>query len=126
MDDKRRDKANKKVKLINSRFTKLLIFIIIVIILIFAVKMLFIKDKLTGSWTTDGNTVYTFDGKGEGYLTTSISKYKFTYKIKRNVVYIDFKVEKANDSDYEFSVKNNKLTLKGINKTTGSYTLNKQ
>ena len=124
MSENRRDKVNKKI--INSKFTKLLIFILLVAVICVIAVVVLHKDKLYGTWSTDGKTVYTFNGKGEGYLRTSVSKYNFSYKVKRNTVHIDFKVEKANDSDYEFSIKNNSLILKGIEKTAGKYTLKKQ
>lgn len=83
-------------------------------------------DNLNGTWTTDGVTIYEFDGKGKGTMRVPASNYDFTYIIHDNQIYIDFKDEKAKDSDYEFSIEDNKLVFKGIKATTGTYTFTKQ
>lgn len=114
------NKAKKRKKF------KIIIFIAIVIILIFTIKNVVGKDKIEGTWSADGVTIYQFNGKGEGYLLTSISRYDFTYTIKNKKIHIDFKNDKATDSDYEYTVKKDELTLKGVESTTGTYTLKKQ
>ena len=54
------------------------------------------------------------------------SEYKFTYVLNNNKLYIDFESDKATDSDYEYSFENDKLILKGINSTSGTYTFTKK
>lgn len=88
--------------------------------------MKFESNNIIGTWTTDGVTIYKFDNKGKGSLNTSLSKYDFSYIINDNKIYIDFENEKAIDSSFEFSIKEDTLTIKGIDETTGIYTLKKQ
>ena len=116
-------KHHKKTKKQGLGFLKFLFLILIIITAIFLSRKYLIKDKLSGSWTSDGVTIYEFNGKGEGKLLTSISSYNFSYKIKKNRVYIDFKEEKIEDTDYEFYIENGKLELKEDNKT---YNLNRK
>lgn len=117
-------KRNKKT----INVMKIIRFIVLIMIIAsavsFAINMH--KDKLYGSWTTDGVTIYRFNGKGKGALVTSLSRYEFTYKIKKNNLYIDFLSDKAKDANYEFSVEKDKLIVKGIDQTKGSYTMTKQ
>ena len=112
--------------------SKLIVLIVLVAIIICSI--IFISrtinnvkqyNKILGSWTTDGYTVYEFYEKNKGALVLPIATYDFTYKIEENRVYIDFQNEKSIDSDYEFSFKNEKMILKGINKTSGTYTFTK-
>lgn len=98
----------------------------IIILLILIVKNIYEKNILIGSWTIDGHTIYEFNSKGNGVLIVPSASYNFTYKIKRGKIYIDFKSENAKDADYEYSIKKNVLTIKGINNTTGEYTLRKR
>lgn len=103
------------------------IFIIIIIMIVFVgVAIVNHKDKLCGSWKTDGGTKYKFDGKGKGALITSLSRYEFSYTIKKNNIYIDFLTDKAKDASYEYSIEDTKLTIKGIDNTDGTYTLTKE
>lgn len=119
----RRDKRNKKKKGIVLRRMILIALVITIIVVIANITN---KDKLKGTWSTDGITIYQFNGNGEGYLLTSISKYNFIYKADGKKLHIDFKNDKAKDSNYEFNVKNNELNLKGIDGTTGEYKLYKK
>ena len=113
----------KKIKIKNIIIIFIVIIILIIALLIFK-KIT--KNPLIGTWTTDGITVYQFKNKNTGSLIVPLSEYKFTYKIDGNKLYIDFENEKSNDSDYEYSFKDNKLILKGINKTSGTYVFKKK
>ena len=84
-----------------------------------------LEKQLLGSWTTDGYTVYEFYEDGKGVLKIPMADYSFSYTIDENKVSIDFENEKSIDSDYEFSFEDEKLILKGINKTSGTYTFTK-
>jgi len=102
-----------------------LIAVIIVIVLIIGLFLFFKlgnKKTLIGTWTTDGVTVYKFEKNNKGALIVPLSTYDFTYKVDGNKLYIDFKNEKSTDSSYEYSFDGNNLVLKGIEKTTGTYT----
>lgn len=112
-------------KNISKRFFKTF-FIIAIIALAIIILFIVNKDKLYGSWTTDGVTIYKFNGKGKGALITSLSRYEFNYKIKKNKLYIDFLSDKAKDASYEFSIDEDKLVVDGIDQTTGSYTMTKK
>lgn len=113
-----------------ERKSKTKIITIIIVIVIIAASMvvtsLLYKDKLNGSWITEGGTIYRFDGKGKGSIITSLSRNEFTYKVKKDNIFIDFASDKVKDSNYIFSIDEEKLYLKGINETAGSYTLTKQ
>lgn len=117
---KRYEKSN-----IGKRIVIFIVFALIIALAV-AVVMNMRKDKLFGSWTTDGVTTYKFDGKGKGSLLTSISRYEFNYIIKKNKLYIDFLSDKATDVNYEFSIDEDKLQIKGIDETKGSYTMTKK
>ncbi|MBR3163345.1 MAG: hypothetical protein IKF17_04535 [Clostridia bacterium] len=115
----------------NEKFNsakKIIIFIVLILTIVIAVDVLINmrKDKLFGSWTTDGITIYKFNGKGQGYLVTTLSRYEFNYKIKKNELYIDFLSDKAKDANYEFSIDEDKLVVDGIDETTGSYTMTRK
>ena len=56
-------------------------------------------------------------------MKTSLSKYKFTYKIIKNIISIDFEDKKAIDTDYEFSCKKDKCEMKS---DRGKFIFNKQ
>ena len=122
---------NKKKK--NKAVLKLLLLIAILVIAVlvtyFVTKKSISsndKDNLKGNWSVDDITFYEFDGKGTGKLKVPSEEFEFTYIIHNDEIYLDYKDEKAKDSDYQFSVEGNKLTLKGIKATTGTYTLTKQ
>lgn len=83
-------------------------------------------ERLVSAWTTDGITVYEFENNGNGTLKLPSSEYKFTYVLNDNKMYIDFESDKAVDSNYEYSFENDKLILKGINSTAGTYTFTKK
>ena len=116
---------NKKHQNVNKRVTmsKLIIGIVLLIALIFVYKKIIYKDKLYGIWSSDGRITYQFDGKGSGKLNLPTSEFPFEYKINKNEVYLAFDNEKAKDSDYEYSIDEDELTIKGINTTSGLYTL---
>ena len=126
--------SNNDRKLGNS-FGKLILICIVFVFIIFLISG-FVKnsgqnnktvdERLIDIWTTDGVTVYEFDNKGKGAMKLPSSEYKFTYVINDNKLYIDFESEKAIDSDYEYSFENDKLILKVINSTTGTYTFQRK
>ena len=83
-------------------------------------------NRLINTWTTDGITVYEFYNNGNGSMKLPSSEYKFTYVTNDNKLYINFESDKAIDSDYEYLFENDKLILKGINATSGTYTFTKK
>lgn len=118
--NRRKEKNNSGKKIIRY------IIIFLAISISVAVVMNMRKDKLFGTWTTDGITIYKFNGKGQGSLVTSLSRYEFNYKIKKNKLYIDFLSDKAKDANYEFSIDEDKLQINGLDETNGSYTMTKK
>ena len=128
----RRDKKN------NKKNNRLKVIIIFIIILVFTVAIIVInkngnktinnnkklktKDELVGTWAVDEVTKYEFDGSGNGIMKLPSSEYKFTYILHNNQIYIDFESDRAKDSDYEYNIENNnKLILKGIKATSGTF-----
>ena len=99
------------------------IIIILVIVLFIAVSLIIIfskkenapRNKLVGTWTTDGVTIYQFDKDNTGKLIVSLGEYEFTYKIDDDKLYIDFKNEESTDSEYTYVFEDNRLVLKGDN-----------
>jgi len=98
---------NKNIALI------ILIIITLVLIIILLFKLKPNKNKIIGTWTTDGVTIYEFKKHNKGILTLPLSSYKFTYKIDDDKLFIDFENENSADSQYNYSIDNGKLTLKG-------------
>jgi len=56
-------------------------------------------------------------------MKTSLSDYKFIYKIKNNIISIDFDNKKAIDTDYKFSCKKDKCEMIS---DRGTFIFNKQ
>lgn len=106
---------------------KVKVILIIVSLLIISLPLIYkygkSKNELLGTWVSDGGTIYKFNKANTGYMKTSLSKYDFTYKIKDNVISIDFKEEKAIDTDYEYNCKKDKCTLKS---DRGTFTFTKK
>lgn len=76
-------------------------------------------DALAGTWEFDGTTTYSFDGSGSGAMELPSISYDFTYTIDGNKLMIDYANESVRDSEYEFTVDGNTLTLIGGEDTVG-------
>ena len=76
-------------------------------------------DALVGTWEFDGTTTYSFDGSGSGAMELPSISYDFTYTIDGNKLMIDYANESVRDSEYEFTVDGNTLTLIGGEGTVG-------
>lgn len=137
MENEKRARQKKKSNMPKILFV--LILIIIAIIIFFIVKNKdnnndnnlnktsnTTTDNFKGNWTIDGISNYEFDGKGNGKLKLPKNEYSFKYTIENNEIYLDYEDEKATDSDYEYSFEDEKIVLKGIKDTTGTYELTKQ
>ncbi len=85
----------------------------LVLIIVLLVKSYSETDVLTGSWNYDGNTIYQFDGKGNGAMVLLSAIYDFTYTIDGDQIHIDFKNETVHDGTYTFTVTGNKLIIVG-------------
>ncbi len=84
-------------------------------------------DALAGTWEFDGTTTYSFDGSGSGTMELPSISYDFTYTIDGNKLMIDYANESVRDSEYEFTVDGNTLTLVGDEGTVGgTYELKKK
>ena len=83
-------------------------------------------DEFKGIWFVDSITSFEFDGKGNGILKVPTDEYKFTYKIDKNQIYMNYEREEATDASYEYSFQEDKLNLEGIDETTGTYSFVKQ
>ena len=90
--------------------------LIALIIMLAGIKKL-PKSQIVGTWTTDGVTIYKFNKDNTGELIVSLKNYPFTYKIKNDILEIDFENERSTDSKYTYSFEENKLILKGDNGT---------
>ena len=121
-----------------KRYIKIILLIVFILIAIIASTVIIIKmrkssnkinfkeNSLTGSWTTDGITIYEFKDNGKGMLKLPLSEYEYSYKIDGNKLHIDFESEETTDSDYEYYFENDNLILKGFYRTRGTYIFHKQ
>ena len=105
----------KKVKVL--RLTVAIVLVVISILVIIIISNNKLSHKILGAWTTDGVTVYKFEKYKSGVLALPHAEYKFKYKVKDNILSIDFKDERVTDSSYEISIDGDNLILKNTNKT---------
>lgn len=101
----------------------LLILAIIIVIVFFIFKINSSKNIIIGTWKSDGGTIYEFKKNNHGVMKTFLSQYKFKYKIKDNILSIDFEDEKAIDTDYEYSCEKKKCIFKS---DRGTFTFTKK
>ena len=108
----------KNNKLIRGKIRMLVIFIVTLVILLL-ILLLFTKkdDKIVGTWTTDGVTIYNFNKDNTGSLKVPLSEYKFIYEKTDEKIYIDFENEKSQDSEYKYHFEGDNLVLEGENGT---------
>ena len=81
------------------------------------------RDVLFGTWTVDGYTSYYFDGQGQGNMLLPDDSFNFSYMIQGDLLEIDFEDNTATDAKYQFTVKNDKLTLVGKKANDGTHEL---
>ena len=85
----------------------------ILLLAVIALYVCFCTDQLVGTWRYDEVTAYQFDGKGNGKLILPDKEYPFSYEIAEEKLSIDFESEGVRDFIYDYSVKENQLTLAG-------------
>ena len=114
---KRKTKRQKKMIMQLKLTFFSLIFIICIVGL--AISLFWIKTKraVLGVWNYDTVTSYQFDKSGEGSLIVPDNTYPFSYLIDRNLMFLDFEDASLSDMIFQYSVKNNTLSI--INKSTG-------
>lgn len=84
-------------------------------------------DVLQGTWRYDEHTTYEFDGKRRGCMDLTTIRVEFTYKVKKDVVILNFADDNLSDCVYEFHVNGDELTLEGGEGTSGGiYKLHKE
>ena len=121
----RRKKIQRQRRILFGGFVVALAAFVLMIVLL--AKSYFGSDVLTGSWNYDGNTIYQFDGKGNGAMILPSAIYDFTYNIDGDQIRIDFKNETVHDGTYTFTVTGNKLIIVGGEGTiSGTYELAKE
>lgn len=91
----------------------------IAIITIAIINLLKPTDALKGTFVYGESVKYEFNGKGNGAMYDSNTKYSYTYSIEENKLEIDFINEAVRDATYTFSIENNTLTLIGGEGTMG-------
>ena len=106
------------MKKIDFKNKKILIPVVLTLVVLLAVVILLFCNKkgdkeLLGTWATEGNTIYEFQKKDKGKMIVPLKEYNFTYKIEDNKLYIDYEDKNANDAEYEYTVEEDKLTIKG-------------
>ena len=108
---RRRKRRRRKL---NPRFVILLAALLVLLVgIAVGVRSCSANKKLVGRWNLDGATVYEFHKNGKGSLVLMSGEYAFTYKIEKDMVYIDFVDDFAVDSRYTFKVDGNMLLLTG-------------
>ena len=68
-------------------------------------------SALKGSWKIDSITTYEFDGSGKGVMHTAVADYPFFYDATGDTLSVDFESEKAEDSEYRYTLSGDSLTL---------------
>lgn len=81
------------------------------------------KNTFIGTWISEGGTIYKFKRNNSGIMKTSLSEYKFTYKVSDKIISIDFEDEKNIDTNYEYFFEKNKCIMKS---DRGSFTFTKK
>ena len=101
-----------------KRKTIIIIAVVIAIIMLVSGYLLLSskgKNKIIGFWTIDGYTSYEFLENNKGNLVLPHKTMEFTYKIKDDKIFIDFKDEKAIDKSYEYNFNGKDLIIKDSN-----------
>ena len=99
-----------------KKIFKITIPIIVIVLTSLAIYFIFFhkSNDLVGLWDIDGNTKYEFIDNKKGKLIVPNSEYPFTYKIKDNVISIDFENENSIDSDFEYKLNKDILELTNV------------
>ena len=101
-----------------KRKTIIIIGVVIAIIMLVSGYLLLSnkgKNKIIGFWTIDDYTNYEFLENNKGNLVLPHKTMEFTYKIKDDKIFIDFKDEKAIDKSYEYNFNGKDLIIKDSN-----------
>lgn len=84
------------------------------------------KNDIVGTWRMDNYTAYLFEKDGTGAMLLTNSRYDYTFKIKGDDLYIDYKDDILGDGCYTFAVEGDTLILTGGEGTSGrTYELTK-
>ncbi len=81
-------------------------------------------DTITGRWSLDDVTVYSFDGNGHGEMALPLNTYEFSYLIEADKIKIDFINESAEDREYSYIISEDTLTLTDADGTEYIFTNN--
>lgn len=69
------------------------------------------SNGLTGRWSLDDVTIYSFDGNGHGEMVLPLNTYEFSYVVEGNKIMIDFINENAEDKEYSYTISADTLIL---------------
>lgn len=84
------------------------------------------KNDIAGTWRLDNFTAYQFENDGTGVMLLTNSQYDYTFKVKGDNLYIDYKDDILGDVSYTFAVEGDTLILTGGEGTSGrTYELTK-
>ncbi len=82
------------------------------------------SNDLTGRWSLDDVTVYSFDGKGHGEMALPLNTYEFSYVVDGGKIKIDFISENAEDREYSYAISDDTLILTDADATEYRFTKN--
>lgn len=99
----------------------LIVSIVIAIVLIQKPKK---SNDLTGRWSLDDVTVYSFDDNGRGEMVLPLNTYEFSYVVEGDKIKIDFINENAEDREYSYLISSDTLTMVGADGTEYRFTKN--
>ena len=68
-------------------------------------------EDISGTWTIDDITTYSFKTDGTGALILPKNRYSFKYTLEENELKIDFENKKLRDSTFKVSMEDGILTL---------------
>lgn len=77
------------------------------------------KNDIVGTWRLDNFTAYQFENDGTGVMLLTNSQYDYTFKVKGDNLYIDYKDDILGDGSYTFNVEGDTLILTGGAGTSG-------
>lgn len=112
----RKRRRRRRRRRLNPRFVLMLAVLLAILIgvaLLIGLRGCSAKSSIEGRWDLDGTTVYEFYDDGKGALVLLTMTFDFDYTIQENMVYIDFKDDRALDSRYEFVIEGDMMMLTG-------------
>lgn len=116
---KQRDKRRKQEKILVATITIVALAVVVLVgVIIFAAEREK-KEQIKGLWIYDSTTSYEFASDNTGVMHIGEQNYRFSYRMGRYTIKIDFERETIRDCVYKVSIDEEILILEGKKGTTG-------